>query len=121
MTLPAEEFIRRFLLHVLPARFVRIRYYALLANRHRTGNLARCRELLASEATAATASAERGLAGAAGTADGQGSNPVSALWPGPPASGGGSETHAPRRRCREVSALRSLGARRFCFVPIRGS
>jgi len=31
MTLPAEEFIRRFLLHVLPAGFVRIRYYGLLA------------------------------------------------------------------------------------------
>jgi hypothetical protein len=61
MTLPAEEFIRRFLLHVLPAGFVRIRYYGLLANRHRTDNLARCRELLAGEATveaAAIASAE---------------------------------------------------------------
>lgn len=56
MTLPAEEFIRRFLLHVLPERFVRIRYYGLLANRHRTGNLARCRELLAGEATASVQS-----------------------------------------------------------------
>jgi hypothetical protein len=46
MTLPAGEFIRRFLLHVLPERFVRIRYYGLLANRHRAGHLERCRELL---------------------------------------------------------------------------
>ncbi len=46
MTLPVDEFIRRFLLHVLPERFVRIRYYGLLSNRQRAGNLARCRELL---------------------------------------------------------------------------
>lgn len=45
MTLPAEEFIRRFLLHILPHRFVRIRYYGLFANRHRERQLARCRAL----------------------------------------------------------------------------
>ena len=49
MTLPVEEFIRRFLLHVLPERFVRIRYYGLLANRHRERHLERCRELLGAE------------------------------------------------------------------------
>ena len=43
---PAEEFIRRFLLHILPHRFVRIRYYGLFANRHRKRQLARCRALL---------------------------------------------------------------------------
>jgi hypothetical protein len=46
MTLPVEEFIRRFLLHVLPHRFVRIRYYGLFANRHRDQQLGRCRALL---------------------------------------------------------------------------
>jgi Putative transposase/Transposase zinc-binding domain len=46
MTLQAAEFIRRFLLHVLPSGFVRIRYYGFLANRFRAANLARCRELL---------------------------------------------------------------------------
>lgn len=46
MTLEAEEFIRRFLLHVLPDGFVRIRYYGLLANRHRAEKLALCRKLL---------------------------------------------------------------------------
>jgi len=46
MSLPAGEFIRRFLLHVLPDRFVRIRYYGLLANRRRQENLALCRQLL---------------------------------------------------------------------------
>ncbi len=46
MTLAATEFIRRFLLHVLPAGFQRIRYYGLLGNRHRSGKLARCRQLL---------------------------------------------------------------------------
>jgi hypothetical protein len=46
MTLTAEEFIRRFLLHVLPAGFQRIRYYGFLCNRYRQQKLARCRELL---------------------------------------------------------------------------
>jgi hypothetical protein len=52
MTLPAMEFIRRFLLHVLPESFVRIRYFGLLSNRHRQRNLARCRELLSDQAAA---------------------------------------------------------------------
>jgi hypothetical protein len=47
MRLTADEFIRRFLLHVLPKRFVRIRHYGLLAGRNVTTHLARCRELLA--------------------------------------------------------------------------
>jgi Putative transposase len=47
MTLDGVEFLRRFLLHVLPTGFVRIRYFGLFANRHRTSNLARCRQLLA--------------------------------------------------------------------------
>ena len=46
MVLPASEFIRRFLCHVLPSRFHRIRYYGLLGNRHREAKLARCRQLL---------------------------------------------------------------------------
>jgi len=46
MTLTAEEFIRRFLLHVLPEGFQRIRYYGFLANRYREQKLTRCRELL---------------------------------------------------------------------------
>lgn len=46
MTLAATEFIRRFLLHVLPTGFHRIRYYGLLGNRHRAEKLTRCRQLL---------------------------------------------------------------------------
>jgi hypothetical protein len=46
MTLDAEEFIRRFLLHVLPPGFQRIRYYGFLGNRYRREKLARCRQLL---------------------------------------------------------------------------
>jgi Putative transposase/Transposase zinc-binding domain len=46
MALGAVEFIRRFLLHVVPSGFVRIRHYGLLGNRVRTQNLARCRALL---------------------------------------------------------------------------
>ncbi len=47
MTLPTHEFIRRFLLHVLPKGFHRIRHYGLLANGNRAANLARARQLLA--------------------------------------------------------------------------
>lgn len=47
MTLAAEEFIRRFLLHVVPDGFVRIRHFGFLANRTRRAKLARCRALLA--------------------------------------------------------------------------
>ena len=47
MSLAADEFIRRFLLHVLPEGFQRIRYYGFLANRHREQKLVRCRQLLA--------------------------------------------------------------------------
>ncbi|MCP4200697.1 MAG: IS91 family transposase [bacterium] len=46
MSLDAVEFLGRFLMHVLPSGFHRIRYYGLLANRHRAANLERCRYLL---------------------------------------------------------------------------
>jgi hypothetical protein len=46
MTIDADEFIRRFLIHTLPPRFQRIRHFGLLANCHRTAKLALCRELL---------------------------------------------------------------------------
>ena len=47
MTLATHEFIRRFLIHVLPDGFHRIRYYGLLASTTRAENIARARELLA--------------------------------------------------------------------------
>jgi hypothetical protein len=50
LKLSVSEFIRRFLLHVLPRGFVRIRHYGLLANRSRRPRIARCRELLAATA-----------------------------------------------------------------------
>jgi hypothetical protein len=46
MTLDAGEFIRRFLVHVLPEGLQRIRYYGFMGNRYRKQKLARCRELL---------------------------------------------------------------------------
>lgn len=46
MQLDAAEFVRRFLLHVLPKGFVRIRHYGLMASGNVSGKLARCRELL---------------------------------------------------------------------------
>jgi Putative transposase len=53
MALEAAEFIRRFLLHVIPDRFVRIRHFGLLANRSRQAKLDRCRQLLAALPAAA--------------------------------------------------------------------
>lgn len=50
MRLDAHEFIRRFLLHVLPSGFQRIRHYGLLANRYREVRLNQCRDLLAAPA-----------------------------------------------------------------------
>ena len=47
MTLLTHEFIRRFLMHVLPKGFHRIRHYGLFANGNRAANIARARELLA--------------------------------------------------------------------------
>ena len=46
ITISAVKFIRRFLLHSLPKRFVRIRHYGFLANRYRTKNLKKIRLLL---------------------------------------------------------------------------
>jgi hypothetical protein len=46
MTLKVEEFIRRFLLHVLPNGFVRIRHFGFLANRYKKENIQKCREII---------------------------------------------------------------------------
>jgi uncharacterized protein (DUF983 family) len=46
LTLDADEFLRRFLLHVVPRGFMRIRHFGLLANRTRRATLTRCRDLL---------------------------------------------------------------------------
>ena len=46
MTLPAKEFIRRFLLHILPGGFFKIRYYGIFAARNRKTILAQCRNAL---------------------------------------------------------------------------
>jgi hypothetical protein len=54
LTLAAAEFIRRFLLHVLPTGFHRIRYYGFLGARHRRAKLARCRHLLGATAPLTT-------------------------------------------------------------------
>jgi hypothetical protein len=59
MTLNAEEFIRRFLLHSLPPRVPRIRHYGLLAGRTKKRNLTRCRELLQVPAESLLPSAEQ--------------------------------------------------------------
>lgn len=47
MSLPAHEFIRRFLLHVLPPRFCKIRYYGILSSRNRNTVLQKCKNAMA--------------------------------------------------------------------------
>jgi len=51
MTLTVDEFIRRFLVHVLPKGLHRIRHYGLLASARRKANIARARDLLAAPAS----------------------------------------------------------------------
>ena len=46
MTITAEEFIRRFLLHVLPNNFTKIKHYGLLSNRNKKSNIRLCRLLI---------------------------------------------------------------------------
>jgi hypothetical protein len=58
MALPAQEFLRRFLVHVLPRRFVRIRHAGLFGNHHRHARLARCRALLGASRLPAPAEPE---------------------------------------------------------------
>jgi hypothetical protein len=56
MDLEADDFIRRFLLHVLPEGFQRIRYYGFLANRDRRKKLTLCRQLLGMQTSSQTTS-----------------------------------------------------------------
>ena len=52
MTLDAVEFIRRFLLHILPSGFMKIRHFGFLANRNRSSALALCRQHLSASSPA---------------------------------------------------------------------
>ncbi len=70
LKLSGLQFVRRWMLHVLPPAFVRVRYYGLLANHDRTARLTRCRELLAAAGALApppsSASLETGGGASAG-------------------------------------------------------
>jgi len=76
MTLSAAEFIRRFLLHVLPSGFHRIRAFGFLANRHRRSALARCRQLLGATSAAAPTGAANGPSDATAAPRFIGASPV---------------------------------------------
>ena len=64
MTLNADEFIRRFLIHVLPDGFHRIRHYGLFANANRAANIALARQLLGAPDPAPTTEETGGAEGA---------------------------------------------------------
>ena len=74
MTLDPHEFIRRFLIHVLPKGFHRIRHYGLFANADRTQNIARARELLSAPANTPDVDAE-------GNVDADNAKPTTASLP----------------------------------------
>jgi Putative transposase/Transposase zinc-binding domain len=63
MTLDADEFIRRFLIHVLPDGFHRIRHYGLFANANRAGNIALARQLLGMPAAPSSSDSDDAKAG----------------------------------------------------------
>jgi len=63
MTLAADEFIRRFLIHVLPNGFHRIRHYGLLANANRANNIALARQLLGAREPARSSDQSDGVEG----------------------------------------------------------
>jgi Putative transposase/Transposase zinc-binding domain len=67
MTLSAEEFLRRFVEHVLPKGFVKIRHYGLLGQRHRKERLALCRSLLGAATAALLATMAPGPPAPSGT------------------------------------------------------
>jgi hypothetical protein len=91
MTLTADEFLRRFVQHILPRGFVKVRHYGLLSNRGGAAKLTRCRYLLAvvlplpQEAAAAAAGAVAATAAAAARRcpDCGGELIVIEVWPRP--------------------------------------
>jgi Putative transposase len=68
MTLASDEFIRRFLLHILPKGFHRIRHYGLLASTGCRANIARARQLIAAPLPSIDPPAEHGMADTAAAA-----------------------------------------------------
>jgi len=71
MTLPADEFMRRFLLHTVPDGFHRIRHVGFLANGHRTAKLALCRALHSGAPLLGLPVPNAGVVAARGTFDGR--------------------------------------------------
>lgn len=103
MTLAAHEFIRRFLLHVLPDGFHRIRHYGLLASGRRAGGIARIRQIIAAPMPAVT-TADREAEISAGQSD-----PVDERRPPCPCCGGRMiivERFAPGTAPRTILAVR---------------
>ncbi len=103
MTLTAHEFIRRFLLHVLPDGFHRIRHYGLLASSRRAETIARIRQIIAAT-TPATTTADRGAEISA-----EQSYPVDERRPPCPCCGGRMilvERFAPGTAPRTIVAVR---------------
>jgi hypothetical protein len=102
MRLEAVEFLRRFLRHVLPAGFVRIRHFGWLSNRCRRAGLERCRALL-------TLPSEAGTAGEAGARWGGFEEPASRVEPMRPRAGTSCPACGVGRMVREMPWGRGVG------------
>ena len=104
MTLPATEFIRRFLLHVLPRGFVKIRHFGFLANRGRTANIQLCRTLLEADPPnvsidlRVTRSPQTNSPDRCPRCQKGCLRPMAMLWP-PPVRSGGSTVPVPALAC----------------------
>jgi hypothetical protein len=104
MTLPATEFIRRFLLHVLPRGFVKIRHFGFLANRGRTANIQLCRTLLEADSPnvsidlPVTRSPQTNSPDRCPRCQKGCLRPMAMLWP-PPVRSGGSTAPVPALAC----------------------
>jgi hypothetical protein len=88
LTLSADEFLRRFLQHILPRGFVKVRHYGLLANRGRAAKLARCRYVLGVVIPAEQAATAAAAAAAPRCPHCGGVRIVVEVWPRPRAGAG---------------------------------
>lgn len=115
MTLSANEFLRRFLLHVLPRGFVKIRHFGFLANRFRRRNLERIRALIVAD----QAETERAVGHAAPARAGM-SGAEEAVGRCPRCHRGQMLLTERLLPCRPAAEQRALGSRELTNAPTDG-
>ena len=114
-SLPPDEFIRRFLLHVLPHRFVKIRHYGLLAPANVHTRLARAQQILADH-TRPTPDSANGTPPIA-TSDSAADTAADEATPDTATDGWPRCPHCGTGRLRRLSTSARLGSRRYRNAP----